>query len=214
MRHAWIWICLPLALACSESGDGGAAGAGGQASGGSAGQTSGGTGGQTSGGSAGSSIGGASGSAGTAGQTAGGAAGLGSGGSAGNAGAAGTAGSAGAQSCTPVSLGALIVADTEMGGSSLAYELQGLDATLDDVIYVEFFDVAGAQTTGSFDLSQAPDDNYSTCAHCLLGFEDVGGSSTPFYPESGSLEVTQADTQYAGVSAGNFNKVVLRESTL
>ncbi|MEZ4374480.1 MAG: hypothetical protein R3B07_26900 [Polyangiaceae bacterium] len=205
MRHAWIWICFPLAIACSESSAADPAGAGG-----SAGQASGGT-----GGSAGQ--GGASGSAGTAGQAAGGSAGSAgqaSGGSAGTAGSGGAAGGAGAESCTPVSLGALIVADTETGGSSLAYELQGLDATLDDVIYVEFFDVAGAQTTGSFDLSQAPDDNYSTCAHCLLGFEDVGGSSTPFYPESGSLEVTLADTQYTGVSAGQFNKVILRESTL
>ncbi|MEZ4233522.1 MAG: hypothetical protein R3B89_30370 [Polyangiaceae bacterium] len=203
MRHLSIASCLLLFLGCSESGADVGSGAGGQArTGGSAAGGNGGSAGVTAGGSGGAA-------GGSAGATAGG-----SGGATGGGAGVTAGGSAGAAGCAPVTLGALIVADTEAGGSSLAYELHGLDATLDDVLYVEFFDVAGAQTSGSFDLSQAPDDNYSTCSHCLLGFEDVGGDSTPFYPESGSLIVSQADTQYTGVSAGNFDQVVLRESTL
>ncbi len=207
MRSALIWTSLALTLGCSESSGGGPTGTGGRSSGGAAGQASGGSAGA---GLAGSNTGGAAGTAGASGSGTGGIAGH----SASGAGGSGAGGSGGGEACAPVTLGALIVTDTETGGSSLAYELQGLDATLDDVLYVEFFDVAGAQTSGSFDLSQAPDDNYSTCAHCLLGFEDVGGSSTPFYPESGNLIVTQADTQYTGVSSGQFENVILRESTL
>ena len=112
-------------------------------------------------------------------------------------------------------MGAFQLLDTEAGGSSLAYALTGLDASKEHVLYVEFFDVAGAQTTGTFDLSQSPDDNYASCAHCLLAFEDVnGGSPVAFFQQSGSLTVTTADTAYDGTSAGSLSQVRLVQVTL
>jgi len=113
-----------------------------------------------------------------------------------------------------VSLGSLLAVDTEAGGSSLAFSVVGANATQDHVLYIEFFDVGGAPTAGSFDLSQPPDDNYSTCARCLLAFEDLGGASTPYYPASGSLVVTTPDSSFTGFSAGTFQDVVLVESSL
>lgn len=113
-----------------------------------------------------------------------------------------------------MTLGNLLSVDTEAGGSSLVFSVEGPDATQDHVVYIEFFNVAGTPTEGSFDLSQSPDDNYSSCARCLLGFEDLGGASTPYYPASGSLVVTNADTSFSGVSSGIFQDVILVESTL
>src|SRR5690606_37578498 len=107
-----------------------------------------------------------------------------------------------------------LAAGADAGGSSLAFSVVGADATQDHVLYIEFCDVGGAPSAGSFDLSQSPDDNYSTCARCLLGFEDLGGASTPYYPASGSLAVTTPDSPFTGVSAGTFQDVVLVESSL
>jgi hypothetical protein len=197
------FLALSL-LACSSNGDGS------NGSGGSGGTSSGGTssGGTSSGGtsSGGTSAGGTS----TGGTSAGGT-------SSGGTSSGGAAGSGGTTSsgCTQVVIGDFQLLDTETGGASLAYALTGLDATQEHVLYVEFFDVAGAQSAGSFDLSQPPDDNYSTCAHCLLAFEDVNGSApTAFFQESGSLVVTTADTGYTGKSAGSFSNVRLAQVTL
>jgi len=164
-----------------------------------------------SGGSGGTSSGGTSSGGTSSGGTSSG--GTSSGGTS-SGGAAGTGGTAGS-GCTPVVIGDFQLVDTETGGASLAYALSGLDATQEHVLYVEFFDVAGAQTAGSFDLSQPPDDNYSTCAHCLLAFEDVNGSApTAFFQESGSLVVSTPDTGYTGKSAGSFSNVRLVQVTL
>lgn len=134
----------------------------------------------------------------------------GQGGEGGNGGAGG-----GGSPCTPVSVGEKQLVDAEPGGSSVAFSLLGLDPSVEHVLFVEFFDVAGAQVTGSFDLSAPPDDNYETCAHCLLAFEDVNSETpTVFYPRSGTLVVTTADTDYTGTSAGVFQDVELVQVTL
>jgi len=127
----------------------------------------------------------------------------------------GAGGEGGASRCMPVTLGPRILVDTDPGGSSIAYELLGLDASKEHAIYVEFFDVAGAQATGDFDLGAPPDDDYATCAHCLLAFEDVNGAAPiAFYPAKGTLHVTLADADYTGASAGTFEGVELVEVTL
>jgi hypothetical protein len=104
--------------------------------------------------------------------------------------------------------------DTEPGGASLAYGVTGLSPGKQNVAYIEFYNVAGPQTAGKFDLSQPPDDNYSTCAHCLLVYEDLAGSPTAFFPIGGSLNLTTADATFQGNSAGSFDSVTLVEVTV
>jgi len=114
-----------------------------------------------------------------------------------------------------VTLGKPLDTDTQAGGSSLVFELLGLDPKEQHLLYIEFFNVAGPQVAGSFALSNKPDDNYATCAHCVLAFENFTTMSpTPFFVESGTLTVTAPDTGYVGQSAGSLANVVLRESTL
>jgi hypothetical protein len=115
-----------------------------------------------------------------------------------------------------VTVGAFVLSDTEPGGSSLVYDLAGgLPAAQEHVIYIEFYDVAGPQVAGSFDLSQPPDNQYSTCAHCLLAFEDVNGPDPiAYYPESGTLKVMSPDVSYKGASAGSLEDIRLIEVTI
>jgi hypothetical protein len=121
----------------------------------------------------------------------------------------------GGGACTPVTLAAFVLLDQQTGGSSLAYDLNGLAPNQEHALYIEFFDTAGPQVAGSFDLSMPPDDDYKTCAHCLLAFEDVNGAKpTAYYPESGSLVVTTPDTAYSGASAGSLDGIKLVEVTL
>jgi len=140
----------------------------------------------------------------------------GAGGAGGGAGEGGQGGGAGgASDCTPVTLGEVLLLDAEPGGSSVAYALLGLDAAVEHALFVEFYDVAGPPTTGTFDLSLPPDDDYATCAHCLFAFEDVNGPTpTPYFQSGGNPVVTTADTEFTGVSGGNFDGVVLSEVTL
>lgn len=127
---------------------------------------------------------------------------------------AGGAGGEGAP-CAEVTLGAFVLSDTEPGGSSLAYDLSGLPNAEPDAIYIEFFDTAGAQTAGSFDVSNAPDNNYDTCAHCILAYEDINTAAPiAYFQESGTLTVTSPDTLYLGASAGSFGAIKLVEVTL
>lgn len=128
---------------------------------------------------------------------------------------ASSTGQGGASSCRPVTVGAFQLLDQQAGGSSLAYELNGLGANMQHILYIEFFDVAGPQTAGSFDLSMPPDDDYKTCAHCLLAYEDFGsGTPTAYYPESGLMKVSTPDTAYSGASAGTVDGIRLVEVTL
>ncbi len=126
-----------------------------------------------------------------------------------------SSGAGGGTGCTPVSLGAFVLSDTQTGGSSLTYDVSGLTPNVESVLYVEFFDTAGPQAAGAFDLSLSPDDNYKTCAHCLLVFDDVNGAKpTAYFPVSGTLHVTTPDVAYSGASSGSFDGVKLVEVTV
>lgn len=132
-----------------------------------------------------------------------------------SAASSGAGGTGGADACLPVTLGKPLDTDTQAGGSSLVFELLGLEPKEQHLLYVEFFDVAGPQVAGSFDLSKMPEDNYATCAHCVLAFENFSTPSpTKYFVEAGTMSVTAPDTAYAGKSAGTLSSVVLRESTL
>jgi len=127
----------------------------------------------------------------------------------------GSGGVGGGQPCTPVGVGPYVDVMTEEGGSNLIYDITGLDPASEDVLFIEFYDVAGFQTAGSFDLSQAPDDQYKTCAHCLVAYENFNDASPPaFFQASGTLHVTMPDITYSGVTAGSFENVKLIEVTI
>jgi hypothetical protein len=164
----------------------------------------GGTGGTTTGGTGGTGLTGTGTGTGTA------AAG-GSGGTASGTGGT-TTGGGGGVVCTPVTLGALQLTDTEDGGSSLAFAIEGLASGHEHILFLEFFDHAGAQTAGSFDVSQPPDDNYSTCAHCVLAYENFDlGSPTEYYPDSGTIDVSEPDVSFTGESSGTLTSMRLIE---
>jgi hypothetical protein len=124
-------------------------------------------------------------------------------------------GSGGSSNCTPITLASLLSTDTEAGGSSLVYEVEGLDPNKTHVAYIEFYDVAGTQQPGDYDLGSPPDDNYQSCAHCLLVYENFSDSSPiAFFPRAGSMTVAEADTAFNGQSSGSLSDVVLEEVTL
>jgi hypothetical protein len=130
-------------------------------------------------------------------------------------GAGGAGGEGGSVACRPVTLGEVQFVDTRAGGSATLYTLLGLDPSQESALFVEFYDVAGPQTAGTFDLSQPPDDNYATCAHCLFAFEDLAAESPiPYFQTGGSLLVTTPDVGFTGASEGSFEAVVLSEVTL
>jgi hypothetical protein len=183
---------LVFMLACADSSDS---------------DPQGGTGGTTSSGTGGTGLTATGIGTGTAGGT---------GGATGGSGGSGSGmGGGGGEACTPVTLGAFELSDTEVGGSSLTYALQGLAANQDHYLFLEFFDQAGPQTTGSFDLSQPPDDNYSTCSHCVLVFENFNDASpTAYFPVSGRIGVTEPDVSYTAESAGVLTGLRLVQVTI
>lgn len=190
-RFFFSWGWLLLAVACGDSSD-----------------TSppGGTGGISTAGTGGTGLSGTGTGTGT---------GTGSGGGAGAGGASGGTGGGGGSACTPVTLGALELSDTETGGSSLAYTLQGLTPGKEHILFLEFFDQGSPQTVGSFDVSQPPDDNYSTCSHCVLVFENFSDASpTAYYPQSGTIDVAEPDVAYSAESSGTLTGLRLIEVTL
>jgi len=138
-----------------------------------------------------------------------------SGGSGGTAPEGGAGGVGGGEPCTPVGVGAFVDVMTEQGGSNLIYDMTGLDPASQDVLFIEFYDVAGFQTAGDFDLSQAPDNQYQTCARCLVAYDNVNDPSPPaFFQSSGTMHITMPDITYTGVTAGSLENVKLVEVTI
>ena len=133
----------------------------------------------------------------------------------GGAGQGGATGGGGKTSCTPITMGAKVSVDTQPGGSSLVFDVKGLAANHTHIVYLEFYDVAGPQQAGAFDLSKAPDDNYKTCVHCLLAYESFETSApTAYFPTKGAMTVTTPDTAFSGSSAGSLKNVELHEVTV
>jgi hypothetical protein len=127
----------------------------------------------------------------------------------------GTGGAGGGSGCTPISVGAKVDSDIEPGGSSLVFEVKGFAGSEQHVLFLEFFDGAGPQKAGSFTLGKAPDDNYGTCAHCVLVYEDFSAAApTAYFPTAGTLTVTTPDIGFTGSSAGSLKSIELHEVTV
>jgi hypothetical protein len=80
------------------------------------------------------------------------------------------------------------------------------DPDVDDIIQFEFY----APDTGSFDLSAAPNDNYSMCSQCIVAAEDEG--AVLFFQAEGTMDV--ADDPTDGTFVGSLSGVRLVEVTI
>jgi hypothetical protein len=98
------------------------------------------------------------------------------------------------------------------GGSQIRFAVSGLDASVPDELVIEFY---GSQMSGSYDLASSPDDNYGSCVHCLLVYEDAGtGTETAFFPAQGTMNITIPDSALDGQSNGGLLSVLLEEVTI
>jgi hypothetical protein len=93
----------------------------------------------------------------------------------------------------------------------------GVGGTDSDALYLELYEMNGyTQAAGSFDLSQSPDDNYSTCNHCLrLGQDIVSGTADKvFFQQSGTMVLDVSSSPMTGFVKGSLKNVTLVESTI
>lgn len=81
------------------------------------------------------------------------------------------------------------------------------------LLMVEFYQFGGPQTAGSFDLSDAPNNNYETCDNCIRVLVDIGdsGPATQFFPSSGNVNIEVPDEEGTGQSKGSLTDVTLFE---
>jgi Low-density lipoprotein receptor domain class A len=66
--------------------------------------------------------------------------------------------------------------------------------------------------TGTFDLTQNGDDNYRTCARCLLVYAD--GGQKIFYPSQGTLEIAPGSKALGGTINATITNLELVEVTI
>jgi hypothetical protein len=215
-----------------SSGKGGKGGSAGGSTGGSSGSTGkGGTGGR--GGSSGRG-GGTSGDAGEGGMGAdggtGGSSGKGGaggkGGSAGSGGSAGTGGSAGQSSC-PTITGQQVVAmsveppDPDFRGTTYSVTIQQqLVGSAEDYIGFQFYSGTSSdgQATGDHEFGMGIDDNFSSCARCLLVERDASSAGTQgntrFFATSGTMTIDDNSEQMDGRPSLTITNVTLEEVTI
>lgn len=224
-------ICLStaaLSVACGGDDDdaGAAAGTGGSgATAGTAGTagvagTAGtaGTGGSNAGTGGGGTGGGGTGGGGTGGGGTGGG-GTGGGGT-GGGGTAGVGGSGGSPNCIPVEVTGFTAADNGNGlqfSGSITPLLSGDDA---DTFSVQFYGTnlgLDPLVPGTFDLTAAPDDNYATCAHCVLVYtQPTDANATPkaFFQTAGTMDLTKISDPVTLDTAASLTGLVLSEVTI
>jgi hypothetical protein len=136
------------------------------------------------------------------------------GGHGGAGGGAGGAGGADDGNCTPITLNAF-------GEPQIAPE---------NVVYLTSFtpNIVGAAAdnfsleiqaspydgdrTGTFDLTQNGDDNYLTCARCILVYADAGQKT--FYASAGTLEIAAGSKQLGGTMDATITNLKLVEVTI
>lgn len=117
----------------------------------------------------------------------------------------------GTGTCTEISASALTFIQSNFYSTTLS---QIGSTSVPDDMRVEFY----ATTPGTFNLANAPDDNYSTCDHCLVVQEDNSGtpaqpSATRFYyQQSGSM--TFSGTTSTGPITLSLSNVKLVEVTI
>jgi hypothetical protein len=197
----------------SASGNGGStSGNGGSTSGSGGDAVSGGNGGDPSvnGGNGGDPAvnGGESGSAGESG---------GGGEPSGSGGAAAGAGGGGPVTCTPITLDSFELGDLDPAyvnyTASFTPNIQA--ATADSfVLSIQGPPDYDGNLTGTFDLTENGDENYKTCARCLLVFGDLGPNRTVYYASEGTLVIDPASTQLTGNIDATITDVTLVEVTI
>ena len=135
----------------------------------------------------------------------------GQGGTAGGGGSAGSSGSSGSGGCT-----VLEPLDTSLYfGSWASFALSArvnepLPGYAKTRLALELYDEGSGLPPGTFDLSQAPDDSYGTCEHCvlLIAYDEIGQPRRVFFQESGSMVLDKLDFEAA---AGSVSSVKLVE---
>jgi cysteine-rich repeat protein len=96
-----------------------------------------------------------------------------------------------------------------------------LDGARADFLYLELFgpDVVGGLpplTTGSIDLSAAPNNDLATCQHCMWLKVDEQPDTDPkviYYQSKGTLTLSQV-TEPLDIFAGNTSRIVFRRAKL
>jgi hypothetical protein len=90
-----------------------------------------------------------------------------------------------------------------------------LGSATPDELSIELYETAGYHLTpGTFDLSSAPETDYSTCHHCVLVFEDgtaTGPASRKFFQASGEMTLDSVNSPPNGESKGSLAGVKLVE---
>ncbi len=199
-----------IAVGCTtgsgdEQGMGGSGAHASGGSGGSAGSATGGAAGSATGGSAGSEL---DGGGGTAGDDAS---------SGGTGGEPSDASVDAPPGCIPITLVGIQPYPSSPDSVLYSYYVPGTGGSQEDEIWIEWYPPSGqSMEAGTFDLSAAPDNNYSTCTHCIRGAEDVVGTNATktYFPESGTLILNDIHNPLDGQSKGSLVNVKLVEVTL
>lgn len=152
-----------------------------------------------------------------AGESGGGGMPTGLGGEAGGGGAAAGAGGEGPVTCTPVAPGAFALADIDEAYAN--YEAPftpniGAAAADTFVLSIQGPPDYDGDATGTFDLTENGDDNYKTCARCILAVEDPGPGRTLYYASEGTLVIDAASTQLTGNIDATVTNLKLIEVTI
>jgi hypothetical protein len=209
----------------SDSGGKSAAGSGGKSAAGSGGTTAGNGGTMSSNGgepmgNAGEPSGGqgsnGAGKAGAGGESSGGDASSNGGESSGLGGAAGAGGASdgGPVVCTPITVAAFGQAQVELGYAVYvtSFTPNLLTGAADNFrLAVQGLPYDGDRT-GTFDLTQNGDDNYETCARCILVYAD--GNQKVFYPSEGTLVIAAGSKQLGGTIDATVTNLKLVEVTI
>lgn len=92
-----------------------------------------------------------------------------------------------------------------------------LGTDVPDEFQLQLYEFNGAQAPGTFDLSAGRETNFSTCAHCVMLFEDMdaeGNAKRQFFQTSGTLTLTVNPTPTTGAVKGKLEKLRLVEVTV
>ncbi len=124
---------------------------------------------------------------------------------------------------TEITIGAfkLVNADGMTGSAFLSTVNPGIGASATDEVGVQFYTAddgsLDGEKTGSFDLTKNGDDNYVSCARCVLLFQDddpTNGPAKYFFTKSGTLTVDAASKQIDGNVTATLTDVTLIEVTI
>jgi len=141
----------------------------------------------------------------------------------GGTGGTGNAGMGGSPPCTPITTTILdksVSSTTTLNSANLSsvFTPDFGDELTDDVVSLQLYDGVfedvnyhGADL-GTFELGTGLDDNYDTCARCVIAGID-GGQGKRFFATEGTLTFASDSDQINGYPHGTLRNVVLREAT-